>query len=125
MNDIKEIFIPYQEAFEMKLLGFDEDCFSYYNENFTLSRIGLFYCYDNPSDFICLAPTYSQCFSWFREKYNLNCEISYAGKKEEYHAFVNNYIYGNNGNNPSIFSYEQAELECLRQLIKIVKNENT
>jgi hypothetical protein len=51
----------------------------------------------------------------------LNYEISYAGIKVEYHAFVSEYVYGNNGNSPSVFTYEEAELECLKQLIQIVK----
>lgn len=67
------------------------------------------------------APTFSQAFRFFRKKYGLNHEIHYAGKEGEYRAFVQNYIYGNNGTNPSVFTYEEAELECLRKLIKIVK----
>ena len=47
---------------------------------------------------------------------------TYGGKKGEYHIFIKSYIYGNNNNNPSIFSYEEAELECLKKLIEIVKN---
>ncbi len=60
-------------------------------------------------------------FRFFREKYGLDYEITYAGKKGEYHAFVDEYIYGNNGSSPSVFSYEEAELECLKKLIEIVK----
>jgi hypothetical protein len=67
------------------------------------------------------APTFSQSFRFFREKYGLNHEIHYAGKEGEYRAFVQNYIYGNNGTNPSVLTYEEAELECLRRLIEIVK----
>jgi hypothetical protein len=61
-------------------------------------------------------------FRFFREKYGLDYEITYAGKKGEYHAFVDEYIYGNNGSSPSVFSYEEAELECLKKLIEIAKN---
>jgi hypothetical protein len=67
------------------------------------------------------APTFSQAFRWFREKYELNYEIPYAGKQGEYHAFVQDYVYGNNGTNPSVFTYGEAELECLKKLIEIVK----
>jgi hypothetical protein len=70
------------------------------------------------------APLYQQAFRWFREKYGLDYEITYAGKKGEYHAFVDEYIYGNNGSSPSIFSYEEAELACVKKLIEIVKTNN-
>jgi len=62
---------------------------------------------------------------WFREKYNLNCYIDRGGVKGIYNAFVggseHGFLYGNNGNSPSEFTYEEAELECLVKLIEIVK----
>jgi hypothetical protein len=70
---------------------------------------------------ILSAPLYQQAFRWFREKHGLDYEITSAGKKGEYHSFVHGYVYGNNGSSPSVFSYEEAELECLKKLIEIVK----
>ena len=67
----------------------------------------------------------SMAFRWFREKYGLNHEIPYAGKVGKHHAFVKNYIYGNNGNYPSVFTYEEAELACLKKLIEIANEEPT
>ena len=116
-------FVPYQESLELRELGFDEPCFATYE--FRKLFIGEFH--NSLSFDLCKktevfpAPTFSQSFRWFREKYELNHEIPYAGRKGEYHAFVNNYIYGNNGNSPSVFPYEEAELACLRKLIEIVK----
>jgi hypothetical protein len=118
-------FIPYEQALELKELGFDEPCMAFYElNNREVMVVGVSQRYNDPSlltitDFC--APLYQQAFRWFREKYGLDYEITYAGKKGEYHAFSVEYIYGNNGNSPSIFSYEEAELECLKKLIIIVE----
>ena len=97
-------FIPYEQALELKELGFKKD-----NDFGLLYKGG-----DIPSIL------YQQAFRWFREEYGLDYEITYAGKKGEYHAFVDEYIYGNNGSSPSVLSYEEAELACLKKLIVIV-----
>jgi hypothetical protein len=106
-------FIPYEQALELLKLGFTEECFLDYSVEKQLTNkwsLGLI-----------PAPLYQQAFRWFREKHGLDYEITYAGKKGEYHAFVDEYIYGNNGSSPSIFSYEEAELACLKKLIIIVE----
>jgi hypothetical protein len=101
-------FIPYEQALELKELGL----LTYKKDNDS----GLLY---KGSDIPSIL--YQQAFRWFREKYSLDYEITYAGKKGEYHAFVDEYIYGNNGSSPSIFSYEEAEIACLKKLIELVK----
>ena len=113
-------FIPYEQALELKSLGFDQPCLKYWN------GIGEYFdqkdWFDwNQSEMFVSIPLYQQAFSFFREKYELYHEISYGGRKGEYHAFVREYVYGNNRNSPSVFSYEEAELECLIKLIEIVK----
>ena len=122
-------FIPYEQALELKEILFNEPCLAKYN---TLDLV-FKGCYEDSAlvhvlieeSEICeahiLAPTFSQAFRWFREKYGLNYEITYAGKKGEYNAFVNDYIYGNNKTSPSVFSYEEAEFACLEKLIELVK----
>ena len=118
-------FVPYQPSVDLKELGFNMKTFAQYSTkigdewiiSFNVYGEGQFTGNEGP----CIAPTFSQAFRFFREKYELDYEITYGGKKGEYHAFVKSYIYGNNGNNPSIFSYEEAELECLIKLIEIVK----
>ena len=113
-------FIPYEQALELKELGFNEHCFGWFTNSYL--RIGS--VVENKhvqGEDETLAPLYQQAFRWFREKHGLDYEITYAGKKGEYHAFSVEYIYGNNGNSPSIFSYEEAELACLKKLIIIVE----
>jgi hypothetical protein len=116
-------FINYEQALALKELGFDKKCFSCFIYEVSKLKWELnFIISNNERIGILAAPTFSQAFRWFREKYELDYEIPPGGKKGEYRAFVKSYIYGNNGNNPSIFSYEEAELECLKKLIEIVKN---
>jgi len=122
-------FVTYEIALELKKLGFDEPCFGNYvkltatQTTFFVNDVVDEIDRETPlhENLITKAPTFSQVFRWFREKYDLNYEISYAGKKGEYYAFVNEYVYGNNGNSPSIFTYEEAESACLQKLIEIVK----
>ncbi len=70
-------FVPYELALRLKELGFDEPCFGYYIETSewipaSYSREGI--VYPSNSDLLpewVAAPTFSQCFRWFREKYGL------------------------------------------------------
>jgi len=80
-------FIPYEQALELKQLGFNEPCFATYSnvqeagiEKGSLSYYeGLFLPIS--SKMFCLAPTYSQAFRWFREKHSLVHEISWSKYK--------------------------------------------
>jgi hypothetical protein len=114
-------FVTYELALRMKALGFDEPCFAWYDGRYT-SSINENYC-KNSEEWLntihCATPLYQQAFRWFREKFGLNHEINYAGREGEYNAFVNDYVYGNNSNSPSVFTYEEAEISCLQKLIEI------
>ena len=115
-------FLPYQESLELKELGFKEKCAAHYIDEDDLElKWKIYRNLSFNTDNCVQAPLYQQAFRWFREKYGLDYEITYAGKKGEYHAFVDEYIYGNNGSSPSIFSYEEAELACLKNLIEKAK----
>lgn len=74
----------------------------------------------------CKSPTFSQAFSFFREKYNIipNIHSIYTDEthtKVEFWFWFVNY---EDDSDKEIFydSYEEAELECLKELIEIVKN---
>jgi hypothetical protein len=131
-------FTLYEEAFALKELGFNEPCLGYYlcrNSAFgiddleiTTERIDLIR-YDYAS---CAVPTYSQAFRWFRDKYQLIHYISWVYKKtyDGVDWFFN--IKGINMANNNVIphdetrfgTYEEAELECLKKLIEIVKGGN-
>jgi len=140
------------EALEMMKLGFDELCFKFYINNpevFASDEIFRFrgieedirrknsHFFDSKE--IITAPLYQQAFRWFREKYNLYSEIDLDSYKEPYllkitikqldetNSFVTNSYYPNCISGVDTFNnkqYEEAELECLKKLIQIVKDGN-
>jgi len=132
-------FIPYEEALALKELGFDEPCFGYYIE--TKEWMPASYSkqetvYPSNKDLLpdwVTAPLYQQAFRWFREKYNIQGYIhssTVRGNAEKTKQFTG-YIWNINGIDMPFLStdardelhdtYEEAELACLKQLIKIVK----
>lgn len=121
---MKELFIPFKESQEMKELGFDEPCLAtYHKELHTI--IPIYAEYTNQD--VNKAPTFSQAFKWFRDTHNLDAWV------EEINHGINNdkkqYIFQlptktSHFEKIKYFeTYEQAELECLRELIEIVKEQ--
>lgn len=112
-------FIPYEQALALKELGFNEPCFGLYNPifhlNFGEKNNSLFY----PKT-TCSAPLYQQAFRWFREKYKLNHKINPDNPKDNSYSIfkINGEIYEDS----CYWSYEEAELACLKKLIEILKN---
>lgn len=122
-------FIPHKQSLDLQELGFDEPCLAFFEINnthqpqnlryFLKTAVNreyientkiLKYIYGENS---LLAPLYQQVFRWFREKYNL---------KEQYgtfphHTIITNYLIDGG-------KEEEAELECLKKLIEICKDEN-
>jgi hypothetical protein len=127
---IKDI-APYKESAAIKDLGFDEPCFGYYNgqgnyigeegkTNSNCNKLGMHGAY-------CTAPTFSQSFRFFREKYNLFCQIQIDRTTEPKFCFnVFQYEYFGNYEEIRIAEWylyrtpEEAELACLRLLIETV-----
>lgn len=108
-------FIPSQESLELTSIGFNEDCLAYFEKDVLthgmLSEIG--------KRRYLIAPTFSQAFRFFRENYNLSGNIDCCDKLCEWNiksSKLDESIFSN-----KIQSYEEAELECLRKLISIVK----
>jgi hypothetical protein len=132
-------FIQYTEALELKELGFDEPCV-YYTDKDNNSYIYNFQTH--PDEFIegcgvnvIPTPTFSHGFRFFREKHNLMFQIFYLRNGNyavlihrttpEYMDLVDQ-IKPSSGCVAEVvdcYSYEEAELECLLKLIKIVKQQ--
>jgi hypothetical protein len=124
MYEIIKDYIPYEEALEMQELGFNEYCFDWLYYEFR-DRGKTYIMLNTPDDMDphdgVKAPTYSQAFRWFRDKYNIFAYID----KTAYGKFIYNI-------NPYLIfydeeyfqTYEEAELACLRKLIEIVKEKN-
>ena len=116
-------FVNYNQALKLKKLGFDKPCFGYYWENllhFQTTHTHPATMPNSPEN--CLAPTFSQAFRFFREKYNYLHEISktYGG---DYIPYVNGLELNTNDEQFQWIykTYEEAELACLDKLIEIVE----
>ena len=125
-------FIPYEQALALKELGFDDECFGFYSinnqhyDNGTLhvSTENMF-SYNIQTqkqlEFCVSAPLYQQAFRWFREKHNLNSFVV-DSKSYNWYFDINDMIKDDVISEILYFnSYEEAELECLKKLIEIVK----
>lgn len=123
-------FIPYKQALALKELGFDEPCLGCYYKDKT-------FAYHPDSDVFANAPTFSQAFRWFREKYNISHSIDWMTRSLKLYSGY--YVHFRGINNTKINqdnyivlndelplegyrvyeTYEEAELECLKKLIEI------
>lgn len=129
--NLENEFVPYEQALVLKELGFDEKCGACYYKKFD-NQIGYHKVYRD-FNFVQLtvsAPTFSQAFKWFREKHNLYQDIStFVWDYDKKQLAFSLRIYLNPLNvttekkvHPEVYeTYEEAELECLKKLIQIVK----
>ena len=130
-------FLPYELAVEMKSIGFDEPCLGYFaSKDAKTIRLALWthIGYVNANrldDDLVTAPLYQQAFRWFREKYNLHPSFTrYKSSSINREPYIFTHLYEIqiiDENNDKIFnvgdfnSHEEAELECLKKLIEIIK----
>lgn len=118
-------FIPYEQALELKELGFNEECFGAYIDKTLIIEDDWLYS-TNQDTFIessnFTAPLYQQAFRWFREKYG------WVGGIRKLSSQGNNTIVGHfykdDNNSFMMFgeTYEDCELNALKHLIEIAKN---
>jgi hypothetical protein len=141
-------FVIYPLALRMKALGYNGPCFGYYVDgelrgvNLGIEQLGGIKPYyqrfgfhalsnhdiENPKKIVVTAPTFSQAFRWFREKYEIEATTSCFYSKRldipyeerQYHCHI--IRDGVTSKGPKYESYEEAELACLEKLIEIVEN---
>ena len=116
-------FIPYGQALELKELGFDEECLSYYEgESFSYHLATM----TSGDDYIIPAPLYQQAFRWFRDKKLCDGSVCRHGEADGSYSYrwdiVHEYgVYEERHFKLGYKTYEEAELACLKKLIEIVK----
>jgi hypothetical protein len=124
-------FIPYEQALELKELSFDEQCMFPYHRNNTeyIDSAHIELANYNATEKLVSAVLYQQAFRWFREKYDLFGCIDLQVCTPS-HWFIridkieiNDYLYHSEDKDMRFNTYEEAELECLKKLIEISKNE--
>ncbi len=154
-------FIPFELAYQLKELEFDEECLGFYDAYNGDSHLFLHDRYKplwlvrtwrrlfsksseettfvNQSyveyiNGVCLAPTFSQAFRFFREKYKLVheiCEhpkemIDYVASASKGERYLPTYSYGYSSGGcyrpiGNTYIYEEGEIGCLKKFIEIVK----
>ena len=128
---MKKDFTKYEQAYALKELGFDEPCIKEYHlkkllpnsTGFEISNSSLYQLFGDSK--VIAAPTYSQAFRFFREKYELHSYIY-----SDYSWNISGGIWDLNGykdlrydwDSEPYATYEEAESVCLDKLIEIVKN---
>lgn len=131
-SNMEKDLVPNEESLALKELGFGEPCFGYYytlnGKDWKFAEKSEYYRLDDEinigSKFSLLAPTFYQAFRWFRDKHNLNPLIAFC----EY-AIESENAWKYTLDNPTkvlmwdgkFNTYEEAELDCLKKLIEIVK----
>ena len=123
---MKKEFVPYEQALELKELGFDEPCFANYNPKFKLYHSEKNYLFNLKSTILgnneCKAPTFSQAFRFFREKYEYDGYF-YSNTSYRFRIVIKKTFTMENLVDIIVDTYEEAELECLKKLIEIVKED--
>lgn len=125
-------FVPYELALELKELGFDEPCLAEIDQIECLQLKGIrklprgSMMYD-----VVEAPLFQQAFRWFRDNKKLRGDVQHNDANGSFKFYIWKWNFDNNigkwqriSNIASYNTYEEAELECLRQLINLTKNSN-
>ena len=138
MKQLEKYFVSYEESMELKRLGFNEECLFTYSSNtkelgVTLP-ISANHLAINIQDFntlypgveLCSAPLFQQAFNFFRDKYNLDSHIRMFNKRYSNKCYWKITDFNSKdikGYSDDAENYHQAELDCLKKLISIVKIE--
>jgi hypothetical protein len=115
-------FVKYEQALALKELGFDEECLKIWEKTM------LFTTLVNPEEFkrvvserYTKAPTFSQAFRFFREKYQLHSTITSISQESwQWHITKPGESLGKLYDE-DFYTYEEAEVACLEKLIEIVE----
>jgi hypothetical protein len=108
-------FLPYQQALDLKELGFKEKCAAHYLGEDDLELKWEIYRNDsiNTSKLI-QAPTFSQAFRFFREKYEFTYSIGKTNIAVVHYLGTTQLLQDND-------SYEAAELAAIKWFIDVAK----
>jgi len=104
-------FLPFEQSIELKQLGFDIPSVAGYS-------------YPNSDKLLTQAILYQQAFRWFREKYNLIGLIEGGYNLKNIFTYVIWDGFKDITIDEYFETYEEAELNCLNELIKMVKEKN-
>lgn len=129
-----EEFVPYDQAIQLREIGFDDRTIGIYTET---GHLTMFFGFLNTTravqtsngdrEVTIKAPLWQQAFNWFREKHGLASDV-YKAQLRTDNIYYIEAIDLNNGNR-NIFSairasnsYEESQKLLLDRLIEIVNN---
>ena len=124
---MESLFCPYELALELKELGFDEISLFYYDaayEGNPLSHCPHLLLNSQLEGFEnepISAPLRQQALRWFREKYKL---LSFVDIDNSYRIYCDDIKFDLDIDSRIFKTYEDAELECIKKLIEIAKEQN-
>jgi len=123
MNEL----ISYNDSLMLREFGFDEACFAWYSKGQLILEHHIIFTgdqyYMRKED--CNAPTFSQAFRFFREKFNLfSCVELHLNFPIRYYFIIDeigndDFVYHTEDETIFYDKYEDAEIACLKLLIKI------
>jgi hypothetical protein len=124
---MKEQFIDYTIALELKELGFDEPCLALLDSNNELYTDGksehfksqekVQYIFGNDIVEVILAPLWQQIIDWFREKYGLHIDIGLEDKEKGYYNYAINLNWRYEGG-----TYYEARKLAILDAIRVVQD---
>ena len=126
---MKDLFVTYEQALDLKELGFDEPCFGFYDIFTNEVKGGNFPCEGSNN-----APLKQQVIQWFRDKHQLFGEVVCDTTTEPKFCYVVHEFFGNPddltekewGWKDGLYSvlyrkHDQAETELIDYLIQKLK----
>ena len=111
-------FIPYEQALEIRELGFKEKCAAHYLDKDDLElKWEIYRNLSFNTDNCVQAPLYQQAFRFFREKYNFTFSIGNTNVAVVHYGMTTQLLQDN-------ATYEAAELETIKWFIDVAKQQN-
>jgi hypothetical protein len=124
---MKDLFVSYEQATQLKELGFNEPCFGYYytlnGKDWKFVEKTEFSRLDDEINigykFSLLTPLKQQVLRWFRDKYNLVSWVYIDNVDRYFYTIIEN---GRFVVDHKVYpTYEEAEDACINKLIEIIK----
>ena len=126
---MKNEFIPYEQALELKELGFEATPLGGFKQDavFYYEKGELYYDYrpmysSTAHKGQILAPLYQQAFRWFRKNQGYHMDL-FVDDDKTFGFCITYFTYTARVDKPiqrQFNTYEEAELECIKKLIEIV-----
>ena len=121
---MEHLFVPLWESFDLKQLGFDEECLGWFINDKLIIQNGRIILDADVS--MIKAPTYDQAFKWFRDKKILGevrpiDDWNMWGFSITMEDSMSPFFVAHSSIYTEYTTYEEARLECLKMMIKIYK----